>query len=102
MSTPGPDRPARPPSVVRLERAVDQLLAARGHERTRAERAEAQLAEMEGLLRSFEKGTESPRHLQERVRALEEENADLQERLAQGRAAVERVRAKLRFMEERR
>ncbi|MEZ4414407.1 MAG: hypothetical protein R3E10_01500 [Gemmatimonadota bacterium] len=100
MST--PEREGGNPALSRLENAVDALIEARARARERAEQAEAQLRELEALLASFERGDASPKGLHERVKVLEEENADLSDRLERGRESVRRVLDKVRFLEERR
>ena len=71
-------------------------------ERLRGEvaRMEAQGEELEGLIRGVTSGERSPREMIDRISILEEENRDLRARLNQGREGVERLLARIRFLEE--
>ncbi len=87
-------------ALKRLEAAV---VAAVGEvERLRGEvaRMEAQGEELEGLIRGVTSGERSPREMIDRISILEEENRDLRARLNQGREGVERLLARIRFLEE--
>ena len=57
--------------------------------------------ELDGLLKRFTDGGESPGELVERVHRLEEENGDLQARMSRGRESVERLLARIRLLEEK-
>ncbi len=85
-----------------LEGAVGRLLAEL--ERLRAEVAESQAhrSELAGMLKSFGDGEKDPVEMAHRLARLEEENADLLERVTQGREGVERLLARIRFLEDQR
>ena len=92
----GPERVA----LTELESAVGGLLDRLAHVRTRAEEAEGKSEELEELVRRFTgDGAEAGRMLT-RLRGLEEENQDLRGRLKKGRAGVDKLLAKIRFLEE--
>jgi predicted nuclease with TOPRIM domain len=64
--------------------------------------AEERSEELEELLRRFTGHEVEPAQILARLRKLEEENADLRTRLEQGREGVERLLAKIRFLENQR
>lgn len=55
--------------------------------------------EMEALLRRMNSGEESPARMAEQLDALTEENRDLRRRVNEGRAAAERLLARVRYLE---
>ena len=92
---------ARPENGVReLEAAVERALAALDRLRDRAERAERRSAELEHLLGAFQSGDENPAAMKSRLNRLEAENRELHERLDRGREGVERLLARIRFLED--
>lgn len=85
-----------------LEGAVGRLLE-RVQTLTRtADKADQRRAEVEELLRRITTGDESPARMHVRLRELEVENDDLRARLGEGRETVERLLARIRFLEEQR
>ena len=87
-----------------VERLEDAVNAALKHvERLQGEvvRMHTQGDALEGLLKGVTSGEEGPRELLEKLRILEEENSDLRSRLDKGRAGVERLLARVRFLEEK-
>ena len=84
----------------RLETAVGRLLAERERLVARAAKAEARIRDVEALLRRFTTGDEDPAEWRSRLETLQEENGELRERLEEGREAVERLLAQIRFLEE--
>ncbi|KPJ84292.1 MAG: hypothetical protein AMS19_01175 [Gemmatimonas sp. SG8_23] len=91
---------------MRLEAAVEKLLERLGDEstRTEAERergnaAEARAAELAELVRRFTGNEGEADRLMSRLKRLEEENADLRTRLERGRDGVDRMIARIRFLE---
>ncbi|MEX2531448.1 MAG: hypothetical protein WD960_11810 [Gemmatimonadota bacterium] len=84
----------------RLERAVGKLLAERKQLVARASRAEARIRDVEALLRRFTTGDEDPAEWRSRLETLQRENAELRERLDGGRESVERLLARIQFLEE--
>jgi len=85
-----------------LERAVAGALERLRSLRARAEEAEARERDLQELLRRFTGDPEEAGRLLGRMRALQAENADLRQRLDRGREGVERILARLRFLEEQR
>jgi hypothetical protein len=55
---------------------------------------------MEALLKRFTEEGEDPRELTARLRTLESDNAELVSRLRKGKEAVDRLLARIRFLEE--
>lgn len=101
MSSPVADRKrTEQEAFERLATAVAQALG-------RIESLEVELAEArqlsEGLrilLESFQAGEMDPARMKSRLDALDEENGEMRERLEAGRASVERLLARIRFLEE--
>ena len=85
-----------------LDRAVGGAVERLRSLRARAEGAEARARDLEELLRRFTGDPEEAGRLLGRLRAMEAENADLRARLGKGREGVERMLARLRFLEEQR
>jgi predicted RNase H-like nuclease (RuvC/YqgF family) len=82
------------------EAAVGRLLKELTALRARTLQAEERVAEVELLLRKFTKGDADPAGLERKTKALEDENAELRRRLEQGRDGVDRLLARIRFIEE--
>lgn len=85
-----------------LEKAVGQALERLEEFRTRAHGAEARGAELGELLQRFTRDPGEAPLLISRLRSLEEENEDLRGRLEKGRQGVERLLARIRFLEGQR
>ena len=85
-----------------LEKTVGQALKRLEEFRLRAHAAEARSAELGELLQRFTQDQGEAPLLLSRLDALERENADLRERLGKGRDGVERLLARVRFLEEQR
>ena len=83
-----------------LESAVTRTLEELRGARRRAADAERRSADLEALLQSFESGTASPFEMKQRLARIEEENRDLRERIARSRETVERLLARIRFLED--
>lgn len=82
-----------------LERAVNELL---GHLEDMDERlvaSEARGSELGEVVRRFTGDEGEADRILTRLHTLEEENADLRRRLDQGREGVDRLLAKIRFLE---
>jgi predicted RNase H-like nuclease (RuvC/YqgF family) len=94
----GSDRQA----MARLEAAVGRALKQLESLRSRADGAEARVRDVEALLRRFTRGDDDPARLLERLRIAERENGELRDRLDRGREGVERLLARIRFLEEKR
>jgi len=85
----------------RLERAVTAALEQVEQLKGEVARTYAQGEALEGLLKGVTSGEEGPRELIEKLNILEEENRDLRSRLDQGRAGVDRLLARVKFLEEK-
>lgn len=85
-----------------LEDVVGRLLAELERLRHRSARAEGRVKDVETLLRRFTKGEDDPARLQGRVSELEAENRELRGRVREGREGVDRILARIRFLEEQR
>jgi chromosome segregation ATPase len=97
-------KPAREPSeaqaFARLEAAVDEAVARLAGLREDLREAQGQSRRMQETLRSLTGGEGDPLSLVDRLQELEEGNRDLLERLSKGKAGVERLLARIRFLEE--
>lgn len=85
-----------------LEGAVGRALERLMLMTRRAETAERRSSELNELMRRFTGNPEEAGDILSRLKTLEEENADLRSRLAQGRAGVDRLLSKIRFLENQR
>lgn len=83
----------------RLEDAVGELIDRLSQERARTAAAEAKNAELAELVERFTGNEDEADQLMSRLKALETENEDLRSRLERGRAGVERMIARIRFLE---
>lgn len=83
-----------------LEGAVGRLLRRVRALDERARSNESRREELEDLLRRITSGDETPAGMHRRVQLLERENEELRRRLGEGREAVERLLAKIRFLEQ--
>ncbi len=93
-----PDRAA----LKELENAVGEALDRMQELRTRASHAEGTSAELSEMLKRFTGDEGEAGRLLTRLRTLEAENAELRDRVQKGREGVERLLAKIRFLEEQR
>jgi predicted RNase H-like nuclease (RuvC/YqgF family) len=82
-----------------LESAVDQALNRLEQMQGRVRAAEARSSELDEVVRRFTGDEAEAGRILSRLRFLEEENADLKGRLAEGRAGVDRLLSKIRFLE---
>ncbi|HUF75899.1 MAG TPA: hypothetical protein VMM35_06455 [Longimicrobiales bacterium] len=82
-----------------LESAVGHALERLDHMSRRVRAAEAKSAELDEVVRRFTGNEEEAGQILSRLRRLEEENADLKGRLAEGRAGIDRLLSKIRFLE---
>lgn len=83
-----------------LDAAVGRALEEIEQLRRRADEAERRSAELELLLAGFQVGDENPAAMKSRLNRLEAENRDLHDRIARGRETVERLIARIRFLED--
>jgi len=82
-----------------LDGSVERALAELIRLRHAARASELRCGELETLLETFRVGDESPADMKQRLVRLEAENRDLHERITRGREAVERLLARIRFLE---
>lgn len=97
MSNPGGNGARQP--LDELERAVGDMLDRLEWMNERMSLAQEKSEELEELLRRFTSHEVDPGQILSRLKKLEEENSDLRSRVDQGRAGVERLLAKIRFLE---
>ena len=88
-------------AVKRLENAVNAALKQVESLQGDVVRMQRQGEALEGLLKGVTSGEEGPRELIEKIHIIEEENRDLRSRLDEGRAGVERLLARVKFLEEK-
>jgi predicted nuclease with TOPRIM domain len=82
-----------------LEGAVKQALGRLNELTTRADAAEGRSAELSELVQRFTGDEAEAGRMLTRLKRLEDENVDLRQRLERGRAGVERMIARIRFLE---
>ena len=82
-----------------LERAVTQALEHLESMDERLAAAEAQSDELGEVVRRFTGDEGEAGRILSRLETLEQENVDLRRRLEEGRAGVDRLLAKIRFLE---
>ena len=82
-----------------LEKAVTRALDELGRMRERAAQAERRNADLAALLESFGSGEQTAEKMQARLTLLEAENQDLHGRIERGRETVERLIARVGFLE---
>ncbi|MDX1492888.1 MAG: hypothetical protein R3253_02350 [Longimicrobiales bacterium] len=99
MSQSGDNGQGGEDGFARLEDAVGELIDRLAESRLRAEAAEAKNAELAKLVQRFTGDEGEAEKLMSRLRALETENEDLRSRLERGREGVERMIARIRFLE---
>ena len=96
-----PDGVSPGQAVERLEKAVTAALEQVEQLRGEVVRMHAQGEALEALLKGVTSGDEGPREMIEKLHTLEAENRDLRSRIDQGRAGVDRILARVKFMEEK-
>lgn len=99
------DSDSMPPPEVALDglaTAVERALERVSQLQSQLRSAEGRRDELEGLLAKMADGSANPADMHTRLKSLEVENADLTRRLDDGREGVERLLAKIRFLEEQR
>jgi hypothetical protein len=87
------------PAFDALESAIDDVLDRLTWLHERAALAEEKGEDLQELLHRFTGADVDAAQMISRLRHLESENADLRGRLEQGRAGVDRLLAKIRFLE---
>lgn len=100
MSNPGGNG-GQPESeaIAALEHAVGQALDRLERMSRRVRAAEAKSAELGEVVRRFTGNDAEAGRILSRLRDLEEENTDLKGRLTEGRAGIDRLLSKIRFLE---
>jgi predicted nuclease with TOPRIM domain len=78
---------------------VTQVLERLAYMSRRVRAAEERNAELDEIVRRFTGDQVEASRILTRLRALEQENRDLRRRLEEGRAGIERLLAKIRFLE---
>ncbi len=101
-NTGGSDELSDRAALTELESAVGGLLDRLADVSTRAEEAEGKSQELEDLVKRFTGDDAEAGRMLTRLRGLEDENQDLRGRLKKGRAGVNKLLAKIRFLEEQR
>ena len=86
-------------AFIELERIVDAALRHLG-EVTRREMAEDRNAEFESLIKRFAGDEGDAGQVLHRLAELEEDNENMRSRLEAGQVSVDKLIAKIRFMEE--
>lgn len=84
-----------------LERAVDHAIDQLSAMSQRVESVEAKNTELEELVRRFTGDELEADQIVTEVKGLEKENVELRDRLNQGRDGVDRLLAKIRFLENK-
>ena len=87
-------------AFIELERIVDAALRHLGEVTRRAEMAEARNAEFESLIKRFAGDEGDAGQVLHRLAELEEDNENMRSRLEAGQVSVDKLIAKIRFMEE--
>lgn len=99
MSNPAGNGQPEKAAFAALESAVGQALERLESMSRRVRDAEAKGAELEEVVRRFTGDDQEVGRVLTRLSELEERNADLERRLAEGRAGVDRLLSKIRFLE---
>ena len=87
-------------AFIELERIVDAALRQLGEVTRRAEMAEDRNAEFEALIKRFAGDEGDAGQVLHRLAELEEDNQNMRSRLEAGQVSVDKLIAKIRFMEE--
>ena len=87
-------------AFIELERIVDATLRHLGEVTRRAEMAEDRNAEFEALIKRFAGDEGDAGQVLHRLAELEEDNENMRSRLEAGQVSVDKLIAKIRFMEE--
>ena len=87
-------------AFIELERIVDAAVRHLGEVTRRAEMAEDRNAEFEALIKRFAGDEGDAGQVLHRLAELEEDNENMRSRLEAGQVSVDKLIAKIRFMEE--
>lgn len=90
------------PELDRLELVLRRLLDAWEAQQRRIQQGDARVRELEAALQGVSTGQIDPMELGQRVRELEVENRALRQRIRDAEAVVQRIQARLQFVEEER
>ena len=101
MSKSGSD-PEGSDAFARLTEAVERVLGRVRDLEGRVRDAEARSVELEAMLTRFTSDEGAPSKMLERLNRLEDENGEMNRRLEAARGAVDRLLARIRFLEEKR
>ena len=88
-------------AFVELEKIVEAALRHLAEVTRRAEMAEDRNAEFEALIKRFAGDEGDAGQVLHRLAQLEEDNQDMRSRLEAGQVSVDKLLAKIRFVEER-
>ena len=88
-------------AFVELEKIVEAALRHLAEVTRRAEMAEDRNAEFEALIKRFAGDEGDAGQVLHRLAQLEEDNEDMRSRLEAGQVSVDKLLAKIRFVEER-
>ena len=100
MSNPEDRNRTSAPELSRLEAAVEAMVDRIEGLRAELKVARSQASATNDLLRSFTAGEEDPSQLVTRLQSLEAKNALFLERLQEGKKGVDRLLARIRFLED--
>lgn len=89
-----------PEEYLRLEASVRRLLDETAGFRARAQVAERRASELERTLRDLSSGALDPIEMKDRLRKLEEENAELRQRMVGAQDRIRRLVARFDFLSE--
>ncbi len=81
-----------------VDRAVERLESLEGGLRE----SERRTRELEDLLEKFRSGDEDPARMAEELEKARSRNEELRERLDEGRASVDRILSRIRFLQDQR
>lgn len=95
-------QPGLPPEVDRLELTVRRLMDEHERWRRRAQKAERRVVELESALKDVTTGDLDPVALAAQAESAQRESRALRDRLDQARQTVDRITARLQFLEEER
>ena len=82
-----------------LEAAVEAAVARIQGLEEELRRTQTRRDEVEALLQRMNTGEESPAHMARELKALQVENQELRRRLGEGKAVVERLLARVNYLE---
>lgn len=85
-----------------IETAVERLLERLAEAERRRAISEARRSEVEALLREMSGGSIDPAEMAERLQAMEAENDDFRSRIERGLERVDRLLARVRYLEDQR